>query len=257
MSPSSEVCQDTSDVDGSNTNTRTEFYSRNSVGLSSFGSPSSTTSSPNRAAESSEYQRVGSPVSQNDSLLHQESLGILRSPEMDSEDLENTDDYIDNMSIFQNQCQKAQEPLDFENNGLIWFPPPPDDEEDDVEDSFFEYDDEDDNVGETGMIFSSSSFSSESFPSKERSSVGQREPLRAVVHGHFRALVSQLLRGEGIYAGNEDEGREWLEIVTSLASQAANFVKPDTSRGGSMDPGDYVKVKCVVCGSPSERYGLR
>lgn len=227
------------------------------VASSSSGSPSLMTSSPSRVYESPLYRRGRSPISQNDAFLHQESVGVLRSPEMDSKDRENTDDCTDHLPIFQNQCQKAQEPLDFENNGLIWFPPPPDDEEDDVEDSFFESDDEDDNVGKAGMIFSSSSFSSESFPSRERSNEGQKEPLRAVVRGHFRALVSQLLKGEGIYAGNEDKGRGWLEIVASLAWQAANFVRPDTTRGGSMDPVDYVKVKCVVCGSPSERYGFR
>lgn len=30
-------------------------------------------------------------------------------------------------------------------------------------------------------------------------------------------------------------------------------MKPDTSSGGSMDPVDYVKVKCVASGNPSER----
>ncbi|KAK6922238.1 Chaperonin Cpn60/GroEL/TCP-1 family [Dillenia turbinata] len=81
---------------------------------------------------------------------------------------------------------------------------------------------------------------------------GYKEPLRAVIQGHFRALVSQLLQGEGIKVGNENGFEEWLDIVTKVAWQAANFVKPDTSRGGSMDPGDYVKIKCIASGSPGE-----
>ncbi|PQQ07917.1 hypothetical protein Pyn_10819 [Prunus yedoensis var. nudiflora] len=89
------------------------------------------------------------------------------------------------------------------------------------------------------------------FPAKEKLNEGNKEPLRAVVQGHFRALVSQLLQGEG-FVGKEDGDEDWLDIVTTIAWQAASFVKPDTSRGGSMDPGDYVKVKCIASGSPSD-----
>ena len=68
--------------------------------------------------------------------------------------------------------------------------------------------------------------------------------------------MSQLLQGEGIKVGKENDVEDWLDIVTTLAWQAANFVKPDTSRGGSMDPVNYVKVKCIASGSPSERYDM-
>jgi hypothetical protein len=77
-----------------------------------------------------------------------------------------------------------------------------------------------------------------------------------VIQGHFRALVAQLLQGEGIKASKEETNEEWLDIVTTIAWQAANFVKPDTSRGGSMDPVDYVKVKCIASGNPSDRYAF-
>ncbi|GKG59387.1 hypothetical protein Tco_0605038, partial [Tanacetum coccineum] len=50
-----------------------------------------------------------------------------------------------------------------------------------------------------------------------------KKPLEAVVQGHFRALVSQLLQSEFMPAD------EWVDIITSLAWQAANFVKPDTN----------------------------
>ncbi|XP_077230408.1 FORMS APLOID AND BINUCLEATE CELLS 1C [Tasmannia lanceolata] len=248
----SEYIQDVSDVDGSISNTGHEFYSFKSVASSPLDSPSTMTSSPNRADHPVQHERRDSRRSRNDVLLEQESMGVLRRPETEAEDLENNDYSSDDLSIFQNQCQEVHQPLDFENNGLIWFPPPPEDEGDDVENNFFEYDDEDDDVGDSGMVFSSSSLSSETFPTKEKPNDGQKESLRAVVHGHFRALVSQLLKGADIHAGNENGGESWLEIVTSLAWQAANFVKPDTSRGGSMDPGDYVKVKCMVSGRPCE-----
>ncbi|KAM2511876.1 hypothetical protein PS1_036215 [Malus domestica] len=35
-------------------------------------------------------------------------------------------------------------------------------------------------------------------PAKEKHNEGNKEPLRAVVQGHFRALVSQLVQGEGV-----------------------------------------------------------
>ncbi|CAJ2650228.1 unnamed protein product [Trifolium pratense] len=62
-------------------------------------------------------------------------------------------------------------------------------------------------------------------------------------------LVTQ---GEGIQVGKENGSVNWVDIVATVAWQAANFVRPDTSKGGSMDPGDYVKVKCVASGSPSD-----
>ena len=196
-------------------------------------------------------QKGESPVSRNDGPFSQEP--VLKRAELGAEDPENTDYCSDDLSIFHNQYKRSQRPLDFENNGLLWFPPPPEDENDEAE-SGFAYDDDDDDVGDSGALFSSSGSLSSMFPAKEKQNEGNKEPLRAVVQGHFRALVSQLLQGEGIKIGQENGIEDWLDIVTTIAWQAANFVKPDTSRGGSMDPGDYVKVKCVASGSPSDRY---
>ncbi|XP_042500010.1 putative 1-phosphatidylinositol-3-phosphate 5-kinase FAB1C [Macadamia integrifolia] len=251
LSPSSEYCQDVSDVDSSSVSARYEFYSVKSVGSSPLGSPYRMTCTP-RAGYSVQQEQMGSPEYQNGASLDQVTMAVLRRPETESEDIETTDDCSDELSIFQEQCDKIQQPLDFENNVLIWFPPPADDEEHELENNFFEYDDEDDDLGESGAMFSSSSLNSDAFPVREKLHDEQKEPLRAVIRGHFRALVFQLLQGEGIHVGNDNGGENWLDIVTSVAWQAANFVKPDTSRGGSMDPGDYVKVKCVVSGSPSE-----
>jgi 1-phosphatidylinositol-3-phosphate 5-kinase len=34
--------------------------------------------------------------------------------------------------------------------------------------------------------------------------------------------------------------QKWLDIVSTLTWQAASYVRPDTKKGGSMDPIDYV-----------------
>ncbi|KAJ0241157.1 putative 1-phosphatidylinositol-3-phosphate 5-kinase FAB1C [Hirschfeldia incana] len=150
-----------------------------------------------------------------------------------------------------------QEPLDFENNGRIWYPPPPEDENDDAESNFFAYDDDDDDddIGETATEFQLSS----SFATREKLGDSSNEPLRTVVHDHFRALVAELLRGEELTPPCDDDGSagDWLDIVTALAWQAATFVKPDTRAGGSMDPGNYVKIKCVASGNQNESILIR
>lgn len=162
-------------------------------------------------------------VSRRHSVQQEEDQG--------SEDTTNVD-----LSVFEDTSH-SHKPLDLENNGLIWFPLPPDDEET----SFFSYDDDDDDeMGPAGAVFSSSD------TLQNGQSSEHKKPLETVVQGHFRALVSQLLQSEFM------EADEWLDIITSLAWQAANFVKPDTSRGGSMDPGDYVKIKCTASGNPQE-----
>lgn len=238
---------DTSDIDSSSVSTRHEFYSFMSVGSSPSDSPSRIHITSNRVGHSVQQQeeQEETPRSQNDGHYdHQQTVAVLKSPDPGTN--EDSDGTYNDVSIFREQCDKLHMPLDFENNGLIWFPPAPDDENAESENNFFAYDDEDDEMGESSAMFSSSESLASLFPEKDKQNEDHKEPLRAVVQGHFRALVSQLLHGEQI--ASED----WLDIITSIAWQAANFVKPDTSRGGSMDPCDYVKVKCVASGSPSE-----
>lgn len=149
----------------------------------------------------------------------------------------------------QNTDEKSPEPLDFETNGLIWFPPPPDDISDDVDNNSFTYDDEDEEVGDSGAIYFPTANIDAVFSVQHRN----KEPLRSEVEGHFRALVSQLLQGQGIQNGKDECGDGWLDVVTAIAWQAAKYLKPNTSQGGSMDPCDYLKIKCVASGSPHER----
>ncbi|CAL5205448.1 unnamed protein product [Lathyrus oleraceus] len=151
---------------------------------------------------------------------------VLRKPETGTEDAYNTTYFSDDLSI-RNGIENSQRPLDFENNEPIWYPPPPEDKDADAESNFFAYDDEDDDIGDSGALFSSNSSLSNMFPAKEK-------------------------HNEGIQVGKESDSVDWLDIVTTVAWQAANFVRPDTSKGGSMDPGNYVKVKCVASGSPND-----
>ncbi|XP_060184973.1 putative 1-phosphatidylinositol-3-phosphate 5-kinase FAB1C [Lycium barbarum] len=225
FSPSSSYFHDTSDIDSSSVSTRHEFYSLRSAGSSPSDSPSRIRFTSNRVGHSVQQdQNDETPKSQNDGPFDQEASYVLRRLEKGAKDPE-----------------KQQKPFNLRNSDLIWFPPPPD-EDDEAENNFFAYDDEDNEIGESAAVFSS----------KEKEHVENKEPLKAVVQGHFRALVLQLLQGEGIKSGKENGADDWVDVVTSLAWQAANFVKPDTSAGGSMDPGYYVKVKRVASGSPRE-----
>ena len=76
--------------------------------------------------------------------------------------------------------------------------------------------------------------------------------MKNVVDGHCRALVAQLLQVENLPIEDNDKDC-WLEIITSLSWEATTLLKPDMSKGGGMDPGGYVKVKCIACGQRSER----
>lgn len=143
------------------------------------------------------------------------------------------------------------EPVDFENNGLLWLPPEPEDEDDEREASLFD-DDDDDATGEWGYLHSNS-FGTGEYRNRDRSSEEHRRAMKNVVEGHFRALVSQLLQVENLTVGDYDETESWLDIITSLSWEAATLLKPDTSKSGGMDPGGYVKIKCIASGSRNER----
>lgn len=146
------------------------------------------------------------------------------------------------------------EPVDFENSGILWLPPEPEDEEDERDGMLFDDDDDDgDAAGEWGYLHASSSFGSGEYKGRDRSNEEQKNVVKNVVDGHFRALVSQLMQVEKLVIGEEEDKESWLEIVTSLSWEAATLLKPDTSKGGGMDPGGYVKVKCIASGHRSDR----
>lgn len=144
------------------------------------------------------------------------------------------------------------EPVDYEKHRQLWIPPEPEDEEDEREDDLF--DDDECATGEWGYLRPSNSFGSGEYRNREKSIEEHRKAMKNVVEGHFRALIAQLLQVENLPTGSEDGSESWLDIIASLAWDAATILKPDMSKGGGMDPGGYVKVKCIACGHRSERY---
>ncbi|EFH63602.1 predicted protein [Arabidopsis lyrata subsp. lyrata] len=248
LSPSSEYYQDSSDIESGSVSARHELFScKSSAGSSPHDSPLRNNFSPlGRFVQHAKDLRSPTVCSFDN---HQEQLMAgnlvkLRQGVLEQEDHEEEED-------------KLQPPLDFENNGRIWYPPPPEDENDDAESNYFQYDDEDDEIGDSATEFSLSSSFSSHVPTREKLGENSNEPLRTVVHDHFRALVAELLRGEELSPSDDGSAGEWLDIVTALAWQAANFVKPDTRAGGSMDPGNYVKIKCVASGNQNESILIR
>ncbi|KAH6771556.1 FORMS APLOID AND BINUCLEATE CELLS 1C [Perilla frutescens var. hirtella] len=244
FSITNEYFHNASDVDSSSVSGRHEFYSPMSLGSSPSDSSSRSHTTSGGVGRHVQLEQGGTPRSQDD---HEQA--ILERPAKGIWGAENTDD----LPILRYTSEELPQPLDFETNGLIWFPPPADDANDGVENSLFTYDDEDDDVGDSGVTFlPPANLDTSLFSAKEKPYHDDKGPWGSVVQGHFRALVSQLLQGQGIITEKGNCAEDWLEILTVIAWQAAKFLKPDTSRGGSMDPCDYLKVKCVASGSPCQ-----
>ncbi|CAN8327184.1 unnamed protein product [Cochlearia groenlandica] len=143
--------------------------------------------------------------------------------------------------------------VDFESDGLLWLPPEPDNEEDEREAVLSDDDGDEGDRGDWGYLRPSNSFGDREFHSKEKSNGAMKN----VVEGHFRALVAQLLEVDNLPMVDEGDKEGWLDIITSLSWEAAILLKPDMSRSGGMDPGGYVKVKCIPCGRRSESMVVR
>ncbi|KQJ98517.1 1-phosphatidylinositol-3-phosphate 5-kinase FAB1A [Brachypodium distachyon] len=146
--------------------------------------------------------------------------------------------------------------VDFENNSSLWLPPEAEDEEDDHDGALCDDDEGEDATGEWGYM-RSNSFGSGHCRSRDKSAEEHKKAMKDIVDGYFRALVSQLLQAEKVPLVDETGKESWLDIVTSLSWEAASLLKPDTSKGGRMDPGGYVKVKCLACGRPSDSLVVR
>ncbi|XP_044947113.1 putative 1-phosphatidylinositol-3-phosphate 5-kinase FAB1C [Hordeum vulgare subsp. vulgare] len=148
--------------------------------------------------------------------------------------------------------------FDFGDN--IWCPPPPEDEIDDAESRLFGFDDDDDEIGDSNDTFAPNCFSAKTNRVTAASDINcesHQESVQKDLFRHFQALVAQLLKAEGVVLASEKDSKIWLDIVSSLAWQAAYFVKPDTKKGGSMDPSDYVKIKCIASGNPTDSNFVR
>ncbi|OEL13825.1 putative 1-phosphatidylinositol-3-phosphate 5-kinase FAB1C [Dichanthelium oligosanthes] len=199
-------------------------------------------------------QKDDSPISRKNGRFSPDSPGYGTKASLGSDGL--LEQMNGSVTDSGGEGSKTQNPVDFGAN--IWCPPPPEDEGDDIESSLFGFDDEDEDVGDSNGLLVPGSFSANKIAGVgEVTNIAQKEGLKNAVLGHFRALVAQLLKAEGVDLGNNDGSKNWLDIVSSLTWQAASYVRPDTKKGGSMDPTDYVKVKCIASGDPSESNFVR
>lgn len=142
-----------------------------------------------------------------------------------------------------------------ETDPSIWMPPAPVDSDDDME-SVANNDDDDEYSDGTKWV-QSSNFSG--FDIQHGSSF-KEERQRAMVdamNGQFKILVSRFLASEDITFSEGGNCGDWLDIVASLSWETALLIKPEASEGRAMDPGSYVKVKCIASGARSQSEVIR
>ncbi|KAI4990627.1 hypothetical protein ZWY2020_038990 [Hordeum vulgare] len=135
----------------------------------------------------------------------------------------------------------------------IWCPPPPEDEIDDAESRLFGFDDDDDEIGDSNDTFAPNCFSAKTNRVTAASDINCESHQESVQKDLYLAFSSSSCLLKVKVLCSEKDSKIWLDIVSSLAWQVA-FVKPDTKKGGSMDPSDYVKIKCIASGNPTDRY---
>ncbi|GMH31339.1 hypothetical protein Nepgr_033182 [Nepenthes gracilis] len=179
-------------------------------------------------------------------LTDVEITGTNDSPEVISDHGETADGPLD-------EDNETSHSLDDEIHAQIWMPPEAENEEDDREDCVTTLDDDDDEFGD-GTKWGKPSYLNSCEEGFYRSSQFKEEKQKAmeeVMNGKFRSLVNKMLKSVGV-ANSERDGESWVDIVTSLAWQAASFLKPDAIEGKTMDPTGYVKVKCIATGSHSQ-----
>ncbi|KAJ1268506.1 hypothetical protein BS78_07G140800 [Paspalum vaginatum] len=243
-----------------------QFFTPGNDFLHNFSDTDSVSvSTPNEINRSLTPSPLESPTwmpKQNDSLLTSRKNGCFSpdSPGYGTKASVGSDGSLEKMngSVTDSggEENRTRYPVDF--GPTIWYPPPPEDEGDDIESSLFGFDDEDDEVGGSRELLIPGSFSANKIAGVDVvTDIALKEGLKNAVLGHFRALVAQLLKGEGVDIGNNDGSKNWLDIVSSLSWQAASYVRPDTKKGGSMDPTDYVKVKCIASGDPNDSNFVR
>ncbi|XP_028551858.1 1-phosphatidylinositol-3-phosphate 5-kinase FAB1A isoform X2 [Dendrobium catenatum] len=138
---------------------------------------------------------------------------------------------------------------------LIWLPPGPEDMEN-VIDSVANIDDGDDDdfYNDDTRFGQPVSFNNlhEDKGKRYHYKEAQQKVMMEVLNGQLKNLVGRCLASEGVSFSDNDAGKNWLDIVTYLSWEAALLVKPDDGEGKAMDPGSYVKVKCIASGSQSQ-----
>ncbi|KQJ94785.1 putative 1-phosphatidylinositol-3-phosphate 5-kinase FAB1D [Brachypodium distachyon] len=134
-------------------------------------------------------------------------------------------------------------------NDSIWIPPEAADKGDETE-SNIAYDDDDDDYGD-GIKWGQSSFpaAGEEHEASPNPKDERENAMLEAMNGQLKILVSRFLASAGIPFGKGESSESWLDIVTSLSWEAALLIKPDSTIGKEMDPGSYIKVKCVASGT--------
>lgn len=134
----------------------------------------------------------------------------------------------------------------FNADPLIWLPPEPANKEDDSDTLANHEDDSDNNDTRWGKSSLNLSFDERNKNSREDQ---LQKAMSEVMNGQFKILVSRFLAAEGFSLSDGGTENSWLDIVASLSWHAALLIKPDDNVGNAMDPGLYVKVKCIASGS--------
>ncbi|KAF0899591.1 hypothetical protein E2562_020783 [Oryza meyeriana var. granulata] len=137
-------------------------------------------------------------------------------------------------------------------NDSIWIPPEAADKDDEAESvsANIAYDDDDDDYSD-GIKWGRSSFPA--INEEQEASTNPRDErenaMLDAMNGQLKILVSRFLASAGISFSKGESGESWLDILTSLSWEAALLIKPDASEGKEMDPGSYIKVKCIASGT--------
>ncbi|KAJ6807252.1 putative 1-phosphatidylinositol-3-phosphate 5-kinase FAB1B [Iris pallida] len=136
-----------------------------------------------------------------------------------------------------------------ETDPLIWMPPAPLDIEDDIES--VANNDDDDEYGDGTEWGQSSCLNGFDIEHGSNFKEERQKAILEAMNGQFKILVSRFLASEDI---NSSEGghESWRDIVASLSWEAASLIKPEANEGRAMDPGSYVKIKCIATGSRSQ-----
>ncbi|CAO2169881.1 unnamed protein product [Urochloa humidicola] len=131
-------------------------------------------------------------------------------------------------------------------NDTVWIPPEAADKEDEA-DSFDDDDDFSDGIKWGHSSFPSPGKEHDASPNNPREE--REKAMLEAMNGQLKILVSRFLASAGISSSKGEGSDSWLDIVTSLSWEAALLIKPDGTMGKDMDPGSYIKVKCIASGT--------
>ncbi|KAL9308256.1 putative 1-phosphatidylinositol-3-phosphate 5-kinase FAB1D [Arabidopsis thaliana] len=126
----------------------------------------------------------------------------------------------------------------------VWEPPEPENPEDEVDGVFA---DDDDDCCDGSKWNKASLLGELSDESSEKRKVYEenRRVMLEEADSKFKFIVSQLIKSAGF---SIEESGYWFEIVARLCWEAASMLKPAID-GKSVDPTEYIKVKCIATGS--------